>query len=184
MCRGPPSGPHRCGSVRTCRLQVRGDEGPEKGASGAILLAHSRLVRVDVQGQRHEREGGVVERSKLIRAPMDKVAHRAPRDGNASVLVGLLKAVLRNRVAALADDEVRDEAQRVARLLAERSGAGAVIPASISARLTQSPSAVAVAYRRSRGSWTSFRPACTSLTASALNSAVNDLRFLFAMNST
>jgi hypothetical protein len=93
-------------------------EGDLDSDVGTILEAKTRLVGLAVNVGDDAREHPVVERREDLGRVMDQLTERAACDGNAQSREVLFGAVGRHRVAALADDEVRDEAGTVLRALA------------------------------------------------------------------
>src|SRR5580704_208320 len=94
------------------------EEGPDEASLvGTILQAKACLVGLAVRVGDDASEQPVVERREDLGRAMDQVPECAACDGNAKSREVLLGAVGRHRVAALADDEVRDEAGAVLRAI-------------------------------------------------------------------
>jgi len=103
---------------------LRSDEVPEIRASLQVLLSNARLIRVDISGGGDEREGGVVQGPQFVRRAMEQIAHGAACDRNSDLTIRLFKSILWNRIVALGDDEMSDEARCVPRLFANAIGSG------------------------------------------------------------
>jgi hypothetical protein len=93
---------------------LSGEEGPDEAALvGAIEQSEAGLVGLAVRVGDDAREQPVVKGREDLGGAMDQVAERASGDGDAEAREVFLGAAGRHRVAALADDEVGDEARAV-----------------------------------------------------------------------
>lgn len=109
-------------------LVVAGVEGPDEAVLGlAALVAHDaepRLVGADHRAQAHYVEQPSPHRLEDRRRAVQELIHRRARDGDALTREGLLEAVDRDVVGALADGQVGEERRAVLTFLEDLRRAG------------------------------------------------------------
>ena len=97
--------------------EVVSDESPNVGALRRAEHLDACLVTEDKLALAHSLKQARRQRCEQLGMSMKEIGHRATRDRDAESAILLLEPIERNRIAALAHDQVRDKARAILRLV-------------------------------------------------------------------